>query len=175
MTEVWVIAMNRIKIGIIAAMTVFAALAFTAPVHAGGNHGHRGGGHYDYRHNNHRYNNHRYNNYRHSNYRYGHHRYNRHHNKYGYLAAGLVLGAVINNHAYSRPRVERRTVVYRTPVQTHHTVYTPAPQAEPRGVPAPVERPDYYYRKDRNGECWLVENTEEGEQIITPQSPDVCG
>ena len=30
-------------------------------------------------------------------------------------------------------------------------------------------------RKDRDGECWLVESTAEGEQIITPQSPDVCG
>jgi hypothetical protein len=162
--------MNRIKLGMIAAMAALAALTVSAPVHAGGNHGHHGGGHYDYR-----YSNHRYDRYRHNNRHYRHYGHNRHNHKYGYLAAGLVLGAVINNHAYSRPRVERRTVVYRTPVQTRQTVYTPSVQVEPQAVPAPIERPDYYLRKDRNGECWLVENTEDGEQIITPQSPDVCG
>ena len=152
--------MKKLITGMFLLLALAATLGFSAPASAGGYYGHHRGGHHGYR--NHYYG-----------YRHGH-RYSRHHD-YGYLAAGLVLGAAFSNYD-NRPRyVERRTVIYRTPIISQPTIYTPARRPAQQGQPAPAERPDYYLRKDRDGECWLVETTEEGEQIITPQSPDVCG
>ena len=154
--------MKKLTTGTIAILTLVLILGFSAPASAGGSYGHHRGGHHGY-------------GYGHRSRHYGYgHRYGGHHG-YGYLAAGLVLGAAFSNYGYGPRYAERRSVIYRTPVQAQRTIYTPAAPPAPRDEPAPVERPDYYLRKDRDGECWLVESTAEGEQIITPQSPDVCG
>lgn len=146
---------------IIAVLALAVTLGISTPAMARGNYGHHGGGHHGYGYRGHHYGN-------------GHRYYGGQH-KYGYLAAGLVLGAAISNYRYQPRFVQRRTVVYRRPVYAQPTVYTQPVSQAPQATPAPVERPDYFLRKDRNGECWLVESTEDGEQIITPQSPDVCG
>ena len=154
----------KITTGMIATLVLAIALGFSTPVSARGNNSHHGGGHHGGGHHNYGHSGHHYS--------YGHHYSGRH--NYGYLATGLILGASFSNYYRQPPYVERRTVIYRTPDYAQ-PVALPVAQPAPRGVSAPVERPNYYLRKDRNGECWLVESTDDGEQIITPQSADVCG
>ncbi len=108
--------------------------------------------------------------YRHHGY---YHRHRRHRDYYGAVAAGLVFGGIL--HAATRPApvvVERR--IYRRPVTTTREVYRPAPPAEPRGQPAPAEKPPYYYRRGADGSCDLIERLEDGSEIITPQPPEEC-
>ena len=140
-----------------------ASALWVAPAQAGGGH-HHGYGYGHYR-----------PHYRpHHGYHHGYRRHygvhGHHHDGYKYIGAGLLLGAVAHG-IFSQPRVER-TVVRTVPAGR---VYTPAPRPAPAAPPpAPIERPDVYLRKDPNGECWLIERVEDGSEIITPQSPEVC-
>jgi len=105
--------MKKSNVFMIAILALAMTLAVVTPAQARGYYGHHGGGHHGY-------------GYRSHHYGYGHRYYGGHHN-YGYLAAGLVLGAAISNYRYQPRYVERRTVVYRTPVYAQPTVYAHRP------------------------------------------------
>lgn len=109
---------------------------------------------------------------------YGRHHYrHRHHGHYGYLAAGLLLGGAFV-HSMNRPYVVRERVVYRRPVERvgyREPIQQTRVRVERGYEPVPAEPPPYYYRRDADGECWLIERAEDGSETITPQDPNVCG
>lgn len=139
------------------ALLTFLLGLMVAPATFAGHNGHYGGhGHHRYHYRGPRYSHH---------YRHNHH--------YAGLAAGLLFGSIVAS--ANRPAVVQRRVIYRRSSQPQ-TVYQTAP-AQPvvRGQPAPEQRPPYYYLKKADGSCHLIELTEDGSEIITPQSPEECG
>jgi hypothetical protein len=159
------IAMKKVLIG----LAIMLALVIALPAQAGARHSHYRP---DYRaHHGHHYDH----GYRHPRH-YGRH-YDRHGHSDGfkYVGAGLILGAVANAVLRPAPVYETR-VVYRRPVeraqQRAHVV--PPPSEFVTGQTPPPGGHDVFLRRKANGECWLVETEANGDQVLTPQEPEVC-
>lgn len=103
---------------------------------------------------------------------YGHHRGARHHRgyrhgrhgeKYGYLAAGLLVGALLHDLADRRRHQPVRSS------RSHRRV-----GSLPAVEQVPASEFDRYYRVEPDGSCWLIERTPEGEFIASEEDPAVC-